>query len=82
MLLKPHTRKKWRGSQSGTQLKGRPQGLTLLMGLWRGHKKGCTMTVLQKTKETAERARCMYLHPTHMVELEKSWKNLRRWRNL
>jgi hypothetical protein len=32
--------------QSGIQLKGRSQGLTLLLRLWRAHKKGTIMTAL------------------------------------
>ena len=79
MLHKPKKRKKWRGSQSGIQLKGRPQGLTLLLGIWSAHKKGSIMTVLQKIQEAAERVRCMYLYPMNgqklimpVVELGKS----------
>jgi hypothetical protein len=70
----------WQG-QSGIQLKGRSQGLTLLLRLWSTHKKGPSMTALRKTQETAERVRCKYLHPTNgqklltpVVELGKSWK--------
>jgi hypothetical protein len=43
------------------------------------------MTALQKTQQADERVRCRYLHPTNghklltsVVELEKSWKKLRR----
>jgi hypothetical protein len=32
--------------QRGAQLKGRPQGLTLLLRLWSTHKKGPIMTAL------------------------------------
>jgi hypothetical protein len=70
-------------AQSGIQLKGRPQGPTLLLRLWSSHKKGPIMTAPGKTQQTAERFRCRYLHPTNgqkqltpVVELgkaEKSW---------
>ena len=43
------------------------------------------MTALQKTQQAAERVRCRYAHPTNgqkeltpVIELEKSWKKLRR----
>jgi hypothetical protein len=43
------------------------------------------MTALQKTKQTSERVRCRYLHPTNgqklltsVVELGESWNKLRR----
>jgi hypothetical protein len=43
------------------------------------------MTVLRKAQQAAERVRCKYLYPTSgqkmvisVVELGKSWKNLRR----
>ena len=29
------------------------------------HKKGSTMTTLQKTQQVAERVRCIYLYPTN-----------------
>jgi hypothetical protein len=72
-------------AQIGIQLKGRPQGLTLLLMLWCAHKKGPFMIALQKTQQAAERVRCRYLHPTNgqkllnpVVELGKNWKKLRR----
>jgi hypothetical protein len=37
-------------AQSRIQLKGRSQGLTLLLRLWSAHKKGPNMTALQKTQ--------------------------------
>jgi hypothetical protein len=44
------------------------------------------MTALWKTQQGAERVRCRYLHPsngqkllTPVDELEKGWKNPRRW---
>jgi hypothetical protein len=71
-------------AQSGIQFKGRSQGLTLLLRLWSAHKKGSSMTALQKTQQVAERVRCRYLHPTNeqkqltpVVELgkaERSWE--------
>jgi hypothetical protein len=36
-------------AQSGIQLKGRSQGLALLLRLWSAHKKGPIMTALQKS---------------------------------
>jgi hypothetical protein len=48
----------------GIQLKGRSQGLTLLLRPWSTHKKGPSMTALQKTQQAAE-IRCCYLHPTN-----------------
>ena len=54
-----------REAQSGIQLKGRSQGLTLLLRLCSAHKKGPSMTALQKTQQAAERVRCRYLHPTN-----------------
>jgi hypothetical protein len=52
-------------AQSGIQLKGRSQGLTLLLMLWSTHKKGSIMTALQKTQQAAERVRCRYLNPSN-----------------
>ena len=66
-------------AQIGIQLKG----LTVLLMLWCAHKKGPIIIALQQ--QAAERVRCRYLHPTYeqklvtpVVELEKSWKKLRR----
>jgi hypothetical protein len=50
-------------AQSEIQLKDRYQGMTLLLRLWSTHKKGPSMTALQKTQQAAERVRCRYLHP-------------------
>ena len=68
-----------REAQSWIQLKGRPQGLTLLLRLWSAHKKGPIMTALWKTQQATERVRCRYLHPTNgqkqltpVVELGKA----------
>jgi hypothetical protein len=68
-----------RQAQSGIQLKGRSQGLTLLLRLWSTHKKEPIMTALCKTQKAAERIRCRYLHPTNgqkeltpVVELGKA----------
>jgi hypothetical protein len=50
-------------AQSGIQHKGKSQSLTLLLRLWRAHKKGFIMTALQKTQQAVERVICRYLHP-------------------
>jgi hypothetical protein len=50
-----------RQPQSGIQLKGRSQDLTLFLRLWSAHKKGPIMTALQKTQQASERVR--YLNP-------------------
>jgi hypothetical protein len=42
----PEEKKVQRQAQSGIQLKGRSQGLTLLLRLWSTHKKGPIMTAL------------------------------------
>jgi hypothetical protein len=49
-----------RPTQSGIQLKGWSQGLTLLLRLWSAHKKGPNMTALQKTQQAVESVRCRY----------------------
>jgi hypothetical protein len=54
-----------RQAQSGIQLKGRSQVLTLLLRLLSPHKKEPSMTDIQKTQQTDERVRCRYLHPTN-----------------
>jgi hypothetical protein len=61
----PEEKKVQQQAQSGIQLKGRSQGLTLLLMLWRAHKKGPSITALWKTQLAAERVRCQYLHPTN-----------------
>jgi hypothetical protein len=68
-----------RQAQSGIQIKGRSQGLTLLLRLWNTHKKGPSMIALQKTQQGAGRVRCRYLLPTNgqkqmtaVVELGKA----------
>jgi hypothetical protein len=55
------------------------QGPTLLLRLWRAHKKGPSMNAVWKTQQAAERIRCRYLHPTNgekqltdVVELGKA----------
>jgi hypothetical protein len=75
----PVTGPKWDPAQ------GRSQVLTLLLRLWNAYKKGPSMTLLQKTQQEAKNVRCRYLYPingqkllTPVVELEKSWKKLRR----
>jgi hypothetical protein len=64
-IEEPEEKKVQQQAQSGMQLKGRSQGLTLLLRLWSTHKKGPIMTVPQKTQQAAERVRCRYLHPTN-----------------
>ena len=72
-------------AQLGIHLKGRLQGLTLLLMLWGAYKHETSMTALQEAQQAAERLRCRYLHLTNgqklgtpVVELGKSWKKLRR----
>jgi hypothetical protein len=64
MEIERNLRNREEQAQSGIHLKGRSQGLTLLLRLWNTHKKGSTMTALQKMQLTAERVRCRYLHKT------------------
>jgi hypothetical protein len=78
----PVEKKVQQQTQSGIQLKGRSQSLTLLLRLWSTHKKGPSMTALWKTQQAAERVRCKYLHPTNgqklltpVVELGKAERN-------
>ena len=52
-------------AQSGMELKGRSQRLTLLLRLWNAHKKESIMNAPQKTQQAAERVRCRYLHPSN-----------------
>ena len=47
--------------------------MTLLLRLWGTHKKGSSMTALQKTQQIAERVRCRYLHPTSGQKLLTLW---------
>ena len=75
----PQEKKVQRQAQSGIELKGRSQGLTLLLRLWRTHKKVSIMTALRKTQQAAEKVRYKYLHPTNeqkqltpVVELGKA----------
>ena len=58
-----------RQAQIGIQLKGRPQGLTLLLMLWCAYKQGPIMTALQKAQQAAERVKCRYLHSTNEQNL-------------
>jgi hypothetical protein len=81
MKMERSLRKRSSGGQdqSGIQLKGRSQNLTLLLRLWCAHKKGPIMTALRKTQQAVERVRCRYLQSTNgqkllltpMVELGK-----------
>jgi hypothetical protein len=50
----PEEKKVQQQAQSWIQLKGRSQGLILLLRLWRAHKIGPRMTVLWKTQQAAE----------------------------
>ena len=50
----PEEKKAQRQAQSGIQLKGRSQGLILLLRLWSTHKKGPIMTALRKTQQAAD----------------------------
>jgi hypothetical protein len=51
----PEVKKIQRHTQSGIQLKRRPQGLILLLRLWSAHKKGSIMTALKRpNKELKE----------------------------
>ena len=59
------------------QLQVRLQGLTLILLLWCAYR--------QEPRMAAQKVRCRYLHPidgqklgTHVVELEKSWKKLKK----
>ena len=61
----PEEKKVQRQAQSGIQLKGRSQDLTLLLRLWSAHKKGPSMAALCKTYQAAERVRCRQLQPTN-----------------
>jgi hypothetical protein len=62
---RPEERKVQRQAQSGIQLKGRSQIVTLLLTLWSAHKKGSIITALQKTQQATERVRSKYLDPTN-----------------
>ena len=75
----PGEKKVQQPTQSGIQLKGMSQVMTLLLRLWSAYKKGPIMTALQKTQQAAERVRCSYLNPTNgqkqvtpVVELGKA----------
>ena len=77
----PEEKKAQWQAQSGIQLKGRLQGLTLLLRLWCTPKKGSIVTALRKTQQAVI---WRYLHPTNgkkkltpVVELgkaERSWE--------
>jgi hypothetical protein len=65
----PEEKKVQQQTQSGIQLKGRSQGLTLLLRLWNTHKKVPSMTALQSTQQAAEIVRYRYLNPTNGQKL-------------
>jgi hypothetical protein len=54
----PEEKKVQRQAQGGIQLKGRFQGLILLLSPWNTHKKGSTMTALLKSQQATKRVRC------------------------
>ena len=60
-------------AQLGIQLKGKLQGLTLLLMLWCAHKKGSTMTAFWKTQQVDERANCRHLQPKNQQKLLCGW---------
>jgi hypothetical protein len=71
--------------QIGIQLRGRSQGLTLLLLLWCAYKKVSITTAPWKAQQASEKVRCSYLQPTNgqklmtpAVEFGKSWKKLMR----
>jgi hypothetical protein len=51
--VEPEEKKVQWQAQSGIQLKGRSQGLTLLLRVWRAHKKGSIMTASWKIQQEA-----------------------------
>jgi hypothetical protein len=55
--------------QNCTKLKGKPQGLTLLLRLLYAYKVGPVMTALQNVQQAAERVTCRCLHPTNGQKL-------------
>jgi hypothetical protein len=65
----PEEKKVQMQAQSGIQLNGRSQELTLLLRLWSTNIKEPIMITLQKTEQAAERVRCRYLHPTNGQKL-------------
>ena len=64
----PEEKKVHRQAQSGIQLKGRFQGLTLLLRLWSAHKKGPIMTSPQKTQQRAEKSQMQIFAPNQWEE--------------
>ena len=54
MERKPEEKKVQQQAQSGVQLKGRSQGLTLLLRLWSTHKKRSIITALQRPNKQQE----------------------------
>ena len=71
--------------QSGIQLKGKSQGLTLLLRLWSTHKKGPSMSAFWKTQQEAE-SQMQLFAPNQWTEvadpccwIREGWKKLRRF---
>jgi hypothetical protein len=67
---------------TGIQLKGRPQGLTLLLMLWNAHKKGAYHDCPLKDSTSSWKSQMQIFEPNQwteaVVELGKIWKKLRR----
>jgi hypothetical protein len=73
-------------SQIWIHLKGRLQGLTLLLMLWCSYREDPSMVALREAQQAVERSRCRYLHRTNgqksgttVFEVRKCWKRL-RWK--
>ena len=65
--------------QIRVQLRGRLQGLTILLMLWHAYKNDPIITALLKAQQAIKRITCRYLYPTNgqkrltpVVELEKA----------
>jgi hypothetical protein len=69
---KPEGKKDQGQAQSGIQLKGRSQDLTLLLRLWRAHKKGPIMTALQKLQQAVDLYADIFTQPMD----RSSWPRL------
>jgi hypothetical protein len=80
---KPEEKKVQKQAQSGIQLKGRTQGLTLLLRLWSTHQKGSIMTAPWKTQKAAESDAYICIQPMDrsswsLLLNRGGWKKLRR----
>ena len=65
MEMERSLKKRWSSDRPRIQVKGRSQGLTLLLRLWSAHKKGYITTALRKTQQATEKVRWNYLHLTN-----------------